>query len=194
MRLRFDLYLTNMRKIVYEQLRHSETIIFNRCNRTTNQLYLRNNIKAMNRGAQIIYENENGTIEPLHEASLPFAMDSSITLSDHDYGIWYMDALEHPRKYEGKQITYQAKVYPSPKAQASAYVLGREAMVCCSEDTSLIALWVFTEQELPEVGTWLQISGTISVAYDADYGGEVCMIKETERKVITHLEDYVYFT
>ena len=218
----FDLYLTNMRKIVYEQLRHSETIIFNRCNRTTNQLYLRNNIKAMNRGAQIIYENENGTIEPLHEASLPFAMDSSITLSDHDYGIWYMDALEHPRKYEGKQITYQAKVYPSPKAQASAYehprkyegrqvtvevkvypvneerahayVAGREAMVCCSEDTSLIALWVFTEQELPEVGTWLQISGTISVAYDADYGGEVCMIKETERKVITHLEDYVYFT
>lgn len=190
----FDLYLTNMRKIVYEQLRHSETIIFNRCNRTTNQLYLRNNIKAMNRGAQIIYENENGTIEPLHEASLPFAMDSSITLSDHDYGIWYMDALEHPRKYEGKQITYQAKVYPSPKAQANAYVLGREAMVCCSEDTSLIALWVFTEQELPEAGTWLQISGTISVAYDADYGGEVCMIKETERKVITHLEDYVYFT
>ena len=148
----------------------------------------------MNRGAQIIYENENGTIEPLHEASLPFALDSSITLSDHDYGIWYMDALEHPHKYEGKQITYQAKVYPSPKAQANAYVLGREAMVCCSEDTSLIALWVFTEQELPEVGTWLQISGTISVAYDADYGGEVCMIKETERKVITHLEDYVYFT
>ena len=74
------------------------------------------------------------------------------------------------------------------------FLLGREAMVCCSEDTSLIALWVFTEQELPEVGTWLQISGTISVAYDADYGGEVCMIKETERKVITHLEDYVYFT
>lgn len=89
----FDLYLTNMRKIVYEQLRHSETIIFNRCNRTTNQLYLRNNIKAMNRGAQIIYENENGTIEPLHEASLPFAMDSSITLSDHDYGIWDLVAL-----------------------------------------------------------------------------------------------------
>ncbi len=125
---------------------------------------------------------KNGTIEPLHEASLPFALDSSITLSDHDYGIWYMDALEHPHKYEGKQITYQAKVYPSPKAQANAYVLGREAMVCCSEDTSLIALWVFTEQELPEAGTWLQISGTIGVAYDADYGRSMYDRKETKKR------------
>ena len=25
-----------------------------------------------------------------------------LVLEDYDYGIWYMDALEHPRKYEGE--------------------------------------------------------------------------------------------
>ena len=35
-----------MKSLMYEQLRHSEVILFNRCNLDTNKLYLRNNIKA----------------------------------------------------------------------------------------------------------------------------------------------------
>ena len=42
----FEMYLANMRSILYEQLRHSETIIFNRCDEDTRMRYLRNNIKA----------------------------------------------------------------------------------------------------------------------------------------------------
>ena len=57
-----QLYLANMRSILYEQLRHSETIIFNRCDSSTDMLYLRNNIKAMNKRAQLIYESREGTI------------------------------------------------------------------------------------------------------------------------------------
>ena len=109
----FQLYLNNMRSILYEQLRHSETIIFNRCDASTRTLYLRNNIKAMNKRAQLIYENADGTIRAKAEEELPFdASADTIILEDYDYGIWYMDALEHPRKYEGKTITYNAKVYP----------------------------------------------------------------------------------
>ena len=45
----FAMYLGNMRSMIYDQLVHSETIIFNRCDETTKKLYLRNNIKAINK-------------------------------------------------------------------------------------------------------------------------------------------------
>ena len=61
----FEVYLNNMRSLIYDQLLHSETIIFNRCDETTKKLYLRNNIKAINKGAQLIYETRDGQIVEL---------------------------------------------------------------------------------------------------------------------------------
>lgn len=192
----FAMYLANMRSILYEQLRHSETIIFNRCDSSTDMLYLRNNIKAMNKRAQLIYESREGTILSAQEEQLPFDVSADhIELQDYDYGIWYMDALEHPRKYEGKTIAYNVKVYPVDLYKSNAYVAGREAMVCCSDDTSLIGLWVYTKQLKPKALSWIHLYGRIRVEFDEDYGGEVCVIDETERTELQeHEDDYVYFT
>lgn len=192
----FAMYLANMRSILYEQLRHSETIIFNRCDSSTDMLYLRNNIKAMNKRAQLIYESREGTILSAQEEQLPFDVSADhIELQDYDYGIWYMDALEHPRKYEGKTIAYNVKVYPVDLYKSNAYVVGREAMVCCSDDTSLIGLWVYTKQLKPKALSWIHLYGRIRVEFDEDYGGEVCVIDEIERTELQeHEDDYVYFT
>ncbi len=192
----FAMYLANMRSILYEQLRHSETIIFNRCDSSTDMLYLRNNIKAMNKRAQLIYESREGTILSAQEEQLPFDVSADhIELQDYDYGIWYMDALEHPRKYEGKTIAYNVKVYPVDLYKSNAYVAGREAMVCCSDDTSLIGLWVYTKQLKPKALSWIHLYGRIRVEFDEDYGGEVCVIDEIERTELQeHEDDYVYFT
>ena len=121
-------------------------------------LYLRNNIKAMNKRAQLIYESREGTIlSAAQEEQLPFDVSADhIELQDYDYGIWYMDALEHPRKYEGKTIAYNVKVYPVDLYKSNAYVAGREAMVCCSDDTSLIGLWVYTKQLKPKALSWIR--------------------------------------
>lgn len=192
----FAMYLANMRSILYEQLRHSETIIFNRYDSSTDMLYLRNNIKAMNKRAQLIYESREGTILSAQEEQLPFDVSADhIELQDYDYGIWYMDALEHPRKYEGKTIAYNVKVYPVDLYKSNAYVAGREAMVCCSDDTSLIGLWVYTKQLKPKALSWIHLYGRIRVEFDEDYGGEVCVIDEIERTELQeHEDDYVYFT
>lgn len=192
----FAMYLANMRSILYEQLRHSETIVFNRCDSSTDMLYLRNNIKAMNKRAQLIYESREGTILSAQEEQLPFDVSADhIELQDYDYGIWYMDALEHPRKYEGKTIAYNVKVYPVDLYKSNAYVAGREAMVCCSDDTSLIGLWVYTKQLKPKALSWIHLYGRIRVEFDEDYGGEVCVIDEIERTELQeHEDDYVYFT
>ena len=192
----FALYLTNMRSILYEQLRHSETIIFNRCDESTRMRYLRNNIKAMNKRAQLIYEHKDGSILSSGDEQLPFDEQADpLVLEDYDYGIWYMDALEHPRKYEGRQVTVEVKVYPVNEERAHAYVAGREAMVCCSDDTSLSGMWVYTADQKPRPLSWVRLTGRIRVEYDEDFGGEVCALEEIGREVLEHHDDeYVYFT
>ena len=158
--------------------------------------YLRNNIKAMNKRAQLIYEHKDGSIMSSANEQLPFDEHADpLVLEDYDYGIWYMNALEHPHKYEGRTVTFAAKVYPINENRPHAYVAGREAMVCCSDDTSLIGMWVYTDEKKPRPLSWLRLTGKIRVEYDEDFGGDVCALQEISREVLEdHDDDYVYFT
>lgn len=194
----FEMYLNNMRSMIYEQLVHSETIIFNRCDETTKKLYLRNNIKAINKGAQIIYETREGEIVSLGDDELPFDLNADVMkIEDGDYGLWYMDSLEHPRKYEGKCIQLKGKVISTVvDGVPNAFVFGRYAMVCCADDTSLIGLlahYKHAEELLPK--EWVVVTAQIEVEYDEEYQGEVPILYVKEIQSAEPLEDeLVYFT
>ena len=172
----FEVYLNNMRSLIYDQLLHSETIIFNRCDETTKKLYLRNNIKAINKGAQLIYETRDGQIVELGDDEMPFDLHADvIRIADGDYGLWYMDALEHPRKYEGKSVELKGKVIATHvDGIPNAFVFGRYAMVCCADDTSLI--------------------GQIAVEFDEEYQGNVPVLYVKQLTEVLPLDDeLVYF-
>lgn len=194
----FTLYLSNMRSLIYDQLLHSETIIFNRCDEQTDKLYLRNNIKAINKGAQLIYETKEGEIVELGEGEMPFDLEAdTIEISDDDYGLWYMDALEHPRKYEGKEIRIKGKVIATSVDDIpNAFVLGRYAMVCCADDTSLIGLlchYKKAHELLPQ--EWINVTAQIAIEYDETYQGEVPILYALGITSADPLSDeLVYFT
>lgn len=193
----FTNYMSNMRGFMYEQLFASEVVLFNRCDENTKKSYLRSNVKAINRRAQIIYEGRDGSINSLQEDELPFDLNSEcIEISDDDYGLWYMDALEHPRKYEGKHIKVKGKVIAGDIKLDHAFIIGRFAMVCCGDDTQLIALYCESEdsdQYKPE--QWLSVFGEVKVVYDEDYQGEVPILKAQSIEICDPLEDdLVYFT
>lgn len=193
----FEMYLNNMRSMIYDQLLHSEVIIFNRCDETTKKMYLRNNIKAINKGAQLIYETKEGEIVELGEADLPFDLHAeTIRISDDDYGLWYMDALEHPRKYEGKSIELRGKVISTHiEGIRNAFVFGRYAMVCCADDTSLIGLLAHYKKAselLPN--SWVTLTAQIEVEYDENFQGDVPILYVTQLEEVEPLEDeLVYF-
>ena len=193
----FEMYLSNMRSLIYAQLLHSETIIFNRCTQDTNKLYLRNNIKAINKGAQLIYELENGEIVDLGEDEMPFDVNADhIIISDDDYGLWYMDAMEHPEKYDGKTMTLKGKVISNHvDGMSQAFVFGRMAMVCCADDTSLIGLLVHyphAQDLIPK--EWVSITAKVHLEFDEEYNGDVPVLYASEVKGADALEDeFVYF-
>ena len=193
----FEVYLNNMRSLIYDQLLHSETIIFNRCDETTKKLYLRNNIKAINKGAQLIYETRDGQIVELGDDEMPFNLHADvIRIADGDCGLWYMDALEHPRKYEGKSVELKGKVIATHvDGIPNAFVFGRYAMVCCADDTSLIGLLCHYEHAsnlIPK--DWVSITAQIAVEFDEEYQGNVPVLYVKQLTEVLPLDDeLVYF-
>lgn len=192
----FSLYINNMRSYIYNQVLHSELVIFNRVNDTIKKSYLRNNIKAINSTAQIVYEDESGTIVPFTNEELPYDIDLDfLDIKDHDFGIFCMDAMEHPDHYDGKRVKLKGKMMGQDKILENGFVLGRMAMVCCEEDTSLIGIICvseYTSKLIPE--EWLIVEGTIQKEYDADYGMDICILYVDKLEGTSPLQnEYVTF-
>lgn len=193
----FNLYVQNMKQMILEQLMHSELIIFNRCDETTSKRFLRTNVKAINKGAQLIYEGKDGSINELREEELPFDLDALIlNIGDDDYGLWYMDALDHPFKYENKMVCIKGMAVSAVMDDDRALILGRYAMVCCADDTSLIGILVrdIDRSTLYE-NEWIRIKGRLSVEFDEATQQNFVVLHAQEVEEVEPMEDaYVYFS
>ena len=82
-------YLNNMRSMIMEHIKYSDTIIFNRCTTETDRLAIRRSIKPLNRKAQIIYETADGIdLGNDFEDPLPFDVNTDpIVIEDDDFGL-----------------------------------------------------------------------------------------------------------
>ncbi len=159
----FSTFMGPLRQMMYEQLRYSDTVICNRCTEDTSGSMLRGNIKAINRRAQIFYEGNYGEAVTLKDGGLPFDINAPvIDIKDDDYGLWYMDAVENPEKYDGKEVIlrgYYAQGIPGYK---QTFILARQAMVCCAADTSECGITV-TGVKIEEMtkGNWYEVKGQL---------------------------------
>lgn len=169
----FDLYMNNMRQMMQEQVFSSDVVIFNRTDDNTDRGRLRRMIKTINRRAQIVYERKDGTIDERPE-ELPFDVNQDvIELSDSDYAIWYMDAMENYKKYEKKKIKFRALVYNPPNLKKGIFVPGRFAMTCCIEDVTFIGFKCkYDKEEELQHKAWIDITAEIHVEFAREYKGK----------------------
>ena len=169
----FDLYMNNMSAMMQEQFFASDVVIFNRTDDDTDRGHLRRMVKNINRKAQIVYEKKDGTIDERPE-ELPFDINADIIeLSDADYAIWYMDAMENYKKYNGKKIKFLALVYNPDELKKGFMVPGRFAMTCCIDDVTFIGFKCKydKEHEIPHK-SWITITAEIHVEFAREYKGK----------------------
>lgn len=169
----FDLYMNNMRAMMQEQFFASDVVIFNRTDDETDRGRLRRTVKNLNRKAQIVYERKDGTIDDRPE-ELPFDINADIIeLSDADYAIWYMDAMDNYKKYNGKKVKFLALVYNPDELKKGFMVPGRFAMTCCVEDITFIGFKCKYEKEheIPHK-SWITITAEIHVEFAREYKGK----------------------
>ena len=192
----FEMYMNNMRAMMQEQVFSSDVVIFNRTDDNTDRGKFRRLIKTINRKAQIVYERKDGTIDERPE-ELPFDINQDIIeLSDADYAIWYIDAMDNYKKYDGKKVKFRALVYNPDKLKKGIFVPGRFAMTCCIEDVTFIGFKCKydKENEIPHK-SWIDITAEIRVEFAREYKGKGPVLYPISIEPAEKPEDeLVYFT
>lgn len=194
----FEMYLANMRAMIMEQIFAADVVIFNRCDENTPKAKFRRTVKALNRKAQIVYERGDGTIDEGDMEELPFDINADvIDITDADYGIWYLDAMDDPKKYDGKKIHFLALVYrPERKMKRGVFVPGRFAMTCCEADIQFVGFKCrYDQAETIPHRSWIDITAEVKYEFAMEYHGKGPVLYPVDIKTAQQPEDeLVYFS
>ena len=117
------------------------------------------------------------SLELLHIGHLadrsPFDLSGGkLEVPDDDYGIWYVDMMDNPDRYEGVEVSFKAIMCHSKKFKG-VHCPGRFAMVCCDKDMQFLALVCRGEGlENFKDKEWVKIHATVKKEKCDAYQGE----------------------
>jgi uncharacterized membrane protein YcgQ (UPF0703/DUF1980 family) len=162
----FDMYSKNMGKMMLQQYQYSSIVVFNRCDDNTSKQKFRASIKATNPQASVFFQDMNNNIEQF-EGELPFDYNQdTIALDDIDYGLFYIDLMDNPQRYEDKTITFKGQCVQPKGFPKSAIASGRKAMTCCADDVQFLKLLCLGDNvKIPRFKDWdwLKITGVMNL-------------------------------
>lgn len=177
---KFNIYLQNMRQFMYNHVVNAEVVILNRSD-DIDKRYLRNNLKSINQYLELIYEDKDGNVTNKIEDEI-FDLSKDLEISDIDYGLWFMDAIDNPEKYDRKKITIKAKYVAQIDDYNNVLIMGRKAMVCCANDIADIALpCIGMKKEDIDIDKYYLISGEAHCIENSE-GVKVCAIDVKQYK------------
>ncbi|MBE6990460.1 MAG: hypothetical protein E7426_06920 [Ruminococcaceae bacterium] len=170
----FEMYVKNMGQLMMEKITNADMLIFNRCTAELRTSLRSRNLRMVNRRADIYLENVDGTSEEyVTEDMRPFDLsDGKLAVPDEDYGVWYVDLMDHPDRYDGVSVTFKALMCHSKKYKGID-VPGRFAMVCCENDMQFLALVCKGKgMEKYRDRDWVEITATVKKEPSPAYQGE----------------------
>lgn len=167
-------YMSNMKSMLLDQFSQSDVLIFNRCQLDTPKATFARTVKANNRRLRFIFENADGTIDNDFEEELPYDINAKeIIIGDDDFGIFYMDAMEHPENYANKKVSFKAMVYKDKKMSENEFVPGRHCMTCCEDDIAFLGFMSYYDNANDlKVKDWVDITATVKIQYVKEYHGD----------------------
>ena len=161
----FELYVKNMGAIIMEKLMAADMIVFNRATPALAETLRKRNLKLVNRRAQMFIEFSDGDSEEYDDGSTPpFDLDVDvIEVSDDDFGIWFVDCMDHLDRYVGKKVKFKAMAAFDPGLPEGCFGLGRHAMVCCEEDVAFYAVMCDAKGEASRFRTrdWVEVVAVV---------------------------------
>lgn len=191
----FQLYLNNMKSLVIDMVTLADMIIFNRCTSDMPLSMFKRSIRAVNRQGEVIFENADGEMEEF-EDELPFDVEAPvIEIQDDDFGIWYVDALDHPDRYDGKVVRFKARAVRTPGFPKGSFLPGRNAMTCCAEDVAFIGFLCYYDHVTDiKSRQWITVTARVRWQYCEAYKDEGPVLYAADVEQTTPaVNDTVYF-
>ena len=169
----FEPYARNMGQLMMEKITNADMIVFNRCTPDLRDALRKRNLRMVNRRAEIWIEMEDGSSENyLTGDECPFDLSGEIVdIPDEDYGVWYVDVMDHPDRYAGKLLHMKLMMAHS-KRFPGVDCPGRFAMVCCANDIQFLGL-LARGQGLSAYNNkdWLEVTVKMGVENHEAYRG-----------------------
>ncbi len=135
-------YNANMRAQVVDKLQSCDLAVFNRVPDDADIMPYHKLVRAVSRGADIVYDHPSGRIERDEIVDpLPFDKKAAvIEIADTDFALWYRDMGENLIEYDGKTVKFKGMVVKNAKLKKNEMVVGRKVMTCCVDDTAFSGL------------------------------------------------------
>lgn len=176
----------NMRNIVVDKMKSTETIVFKNYNEDDDKMPLHKLVRTINRRCNIVYETKDGKafVDDI-EDELPYDMNKDIVeIEDKDYAIWYADMNDNEPNYYGKVLRFKGRVLLGGGLQDDEFAIGRHIMTCCVQDIQfggLVAKW--NGAKLLEHGSWIIMTAEVVQEYNAMYQaiGPVFHVKDVKK-------------
>ena len=172
------MYLSNMRSFLGQMLRNSELCIVNRCDNLSNEEMVdyRRKLRAMGQNAMIMMEDKNGEIP---QSALPEELPYDITgnqiaILDNDYGTWFLDCMDNPERYLGKELSFTAMVLKRKNMPEDEFIPGRMAMTCCAQDMSFLGFICKGDKKLLSAFStrdWVKVKVRVTLEEREEYHG-----------------------
>ena len=192
----FDLYLKNMRKFMADGLQEADLVIFNRCTEETTKSPYRRTVLAMNNTARIFFENTDGSMDDgVADEDLPYDVNAPIIeIGDTQFGTFYLDALEHADRYDGKTIHVKGRAFRMKGMPKKCFVFGRHAMTCCADDIGGIGYLCKVQGELPKENAWIMLTAKVEAGFSALHNRDgINLVAQTINPAKPPEEELVYF-
>lgn len=193
----YQMYMNNMKSLFMDMVRGADMVVFNRCKPEDPLAAYRRGIKVANQSAEVIFEDEEGEIEDIFGDEMPFDLEAPIVeILPEDYGIWFVDAMDHPDRYQGKVVRFKGRVMQPVGSGGKYFVPGRTAMTCCADDTTFLGYMCMSDKTKKlKRGSWVEVTAKVSVERRPEYGGEYgVVLYEQQLKNCEPLpEEMVYF-
>ncbi len=170
----FQMYMANMKSIFMDMVRNSDMVVFNRCKKEDPLATYRRGIKVANQRAEVIFEDEEGELDDIFQDEMPFDVNAPvIDILPEDYGIWFVDAMDHPETYVNKTVKFKARVMKPRGMGSKFFVPGRTAMTCCADDTTFLG-YVCKRAFAPKLqqGQWVEVTAKVGIENRMEYQGE----------------------
>lgn len=192
----FQVYMANMKSIFMDMIKETDMVIFNRCKKEDPLPSFRRGIKVANQRAEVIFEDEDGELGDIFQDEMPFDLNAPvIEILPEDYGIWFVDAMDHPENYVGKTVKFKARVMKPRGLGSKFFIPGRTAMTCCADDTTFLG-YICKSAFAPKLapGQWVEVTARAELENRSEYQGEGIVLYADFVEVCEPLEEeMVYF-
>ena len=194
-----DLYIKNkdLKAYMGKMLRNSELVICNRADDidedTLSAYHLQ--IKAMAPNAEIIFEGEEGEITGDFSINLPYDLDDvKLVIKSEDYGVFYVDTMDRPEKYDGKEVEFTAQVVRPNGIDDDILITGRRAMTCCEADIQFLGfVCKYKGAKNFKNKDWVKVKGKIKFEMNKQYRAKGPVIYATEVLLTGPIDGLVQF-